>query len=912
MSHETLNDLSGAIAVIGLAGRFPQAQDLDVFWQNLMDKKEVVTFFSEEELLEAGVAPELVHNPNYVPAHAVIEGVEDFDAAFFGYSPREAQMIDPQQRLFLECAWQAMENAGYDVDRCEGAVGVFGGQSMNQYLFNIMANPDKVQAFGWYQIILGNDKDFLTTRVSYKLNLRGPSMNMQTACSTSLVAVHVACQNLQNYQCDMALAGGVSARAERKSGYLYQPGMIMSPDGHCRAFDRDAHGIVGGEGVGMVVLKRYADAVRDRDTIHAVIRGSAINNDGGMKVSFTAPSVNGQAEAILMAQAVAGIDPRSITCIEAHGTGTELGDPIEISALMQAFRTGTQEKGYCAIGSVKTHMGHLDAAAGIASFIKAVLALEHKTLPPSFNFESPNPNIDFANSPFYVNTEPRPWNTDRLPRRAGVSAFGNGGTNAHVIVEEAPTHGPEKALHSEQMLIFSARSLPALKKAGQNLVEWLRKHPTTSLENAAYTLQVGRSAFKHRAMLVCRSVEEAVEMLEDPQLKRVTYAQQDAAEVPVVFLFPDVGSQYVGMGLGLYESEPVFRQALDECAAILNPLLGFDLRNALYPASEHEDELTQGMQTGSIARPALFAVEYALARLLNHSGVQPRVMLGMGVGEAVADCLSGKRTLEEALTQVADRVQTAQAGESGQPGADFWKSFKTLASGPAVFLKVGPGSAQTELLERHSDMPIDREVIPSMRSASETAADNEWLTQAVGKLWLGGASLDWEAYHQGETLYRIPLPTYPFERKRFWLERPKSASAGAAGADVYSQSFTLDPGLDPSFTAGNGNGKAQVSHSARPQRDEIEKKLIEIWQDVIGSETIGVNDNFFDLGGHSLMAMQILSRVRNYFGMELPLREFLEASTVAELSRRVEAMLWVETDTTAGDTSSDDREEITL
>ncbi len=891
MSTDTTNNLIGAIAVIGLAGRFPQARDLETFWQNLMAKKEVVTFFTKQELLDAGVSPELIYNPNYVPAQAVLEDVEYFDASFFGYSPRDAQIIDPQQRLFLECAWQAMENAGYDVDRCPAAVGVFGGQSMNSYLLNnILANLDVVRTTGWYQIMVANDKDFLTTRTSYKLKLRGPSFNLQTACSTSLVAIHVACQSLLNYQCDMALAGGVSAGGERKAGYLYQPGLIMSPDGHCRAFDHKAHGIVSGEGVGIVVLKRLADALRDRDTIHAVIRGSAINNDGGLKVGYTAPSVDGQAEVILMAQAVGGTEPGSITCIEAHGTGTDLGDPIEISALTQAFRTGTQENGFCAISSVKTHMGHLDSAAGVAGFIKTVLALENKTLPPNLNFEKPNPKIDFEHSPFYVNADSKPWDTERLPRRAGVSSFGIGGTNAHVVLEEAPARAPESVTHPDQLLLLSARSESALEAAGLNLAAWLRKHPHAGLASTAYTLQVGRAEFKNRMALVCQTAEEAIAALEDPSKKQLSVAQQDAKETPVAFLFPGQGAQYVNMGRDLYESEPYFRQVVDQCADILRPHLGLDLREVLYPQPAGQAAAEELISQTWITQPALFTIEYATAKLWMRWGIQPKAMVGHSIGEYVAATLAGVFALEDGLVLVAERGKLMQSMPSGgmlsvplseeqlrpylgqglslavinavdmsvaagplesidrlqaelaargitsrtlhtshafhslmmdpilttftelvarvprhapqipylsnvtgtwvtaEQATDpaYWaghirstvrfaQNVEALADAAGILLEVGPGKTLSGLAQRHPRKPAGQVIFSSLRHPLEQAADTTFITRTLGKLWLAGAGPDWQAYHQGETLYRVPLPTYPFERKRYWLDRTNQA-----------------------------------------------------------------------------------------------------------------------------------------
>jgi len=434
------------IAIVGMAGRFPGAPDVETFWQNLRDGVEGVSTFSREDLLRAGVDPELVRNPQYVAARAIVEDTALFDAAFFGINPREAEVIDPQHRVFLECAWEALENAGCEAKGYAGSIGVYAGVGLNSYLLtSLLSNPEIIQTVGAYQMMLASDKDFLTTRVSYKLNLRGPSVDLQTACSTSLVAVQFACQGLLTRQCDVALAGGVSLLVPQRTGYLYQPGMILSPDGHCRVFDADAHGTVPGEGVGIVVLRRLADALADRDCIRAVIRGAAVNNDGSMKVGYTAPSVDGQAEVIAHAQAIAGIEPDTVSYVEAHGTATELGDPIEIAALTRAFQSRTQARGFCAIGSVKSNVGHLDAAAGVTGLIKTVLALEHGFLPPSLHFSRPNPQIDFGNSPFFVNAALRPWPREASPRRAGVSSFGIGGTNAHVVLEEAPPRPAQAA-----------------------------------------------------------------------------------------------------------------------------------------------------------------------------------------------------------------------------------------------------------------------------------------------------------------------------------------------------------------------------------------------------------------------------------------------------------------------------------
>ncbi|NJM88484.1 MAG: polyketide synthase, partial [Hydrococcus sp. RU_2_2] len=475
---ETNNSIE-KIAIIGMAGRFPKAKNLEEFWQNLRDGVESISNFTDEEIIASGIKLATLNNSNYVKAGAVLEDIDSFDASFFDINPKEAEITDPQHRLFLECAWEALEDAGYDSQRCESRIGIYAGASLNNYHFFDL-NRDRVGSAQSYQTLIGNDKDFLATRVSYKLNLTGPSLTVQTACSTSLVATNLACQSLLNYQCDIALAGGVSIRIPQKTGYLHEEGGTLSPDGHCRAFDVNAGGTTIGNGVGIVVLKRLSEAIADGDRIYAVITGSAINNDGSGKVGYTAPSVNGQAEVIAEAMMLAGVDPETINYIEAHGTGTALGDPIEIAALSQVFRAHTQKKGFCAIGSVKTNIGHLDTAAGVAGLIKTALALKHKLIPPSLNFKQPNPQIDFVNSPFYVNIKLQEWQANGSPRRAGVSSLGIGGTNAHVVLEEAPVVETRNfaSLQSRpwQLLVLSAKTETALETATKNLAQHLKQH----------------------------------------------------------------------------------------------------------------------------------------------------------------------------------------------------------------------------------------------------------------------------------------------------------------------------------------------------------------------------------------------------------------------------------------------------
>lgn len=656
-----------SIAIIGIAGRFPGAKNVEEFWHNLCNGVESISFFSEEELAAAGVDRALLNNPNYVKANAVLEDIEMFDAAFFGFTPREAQAMDPQQRLLLECAWNALENAGYDSQTYPGRIGIYAGSSMSSYLYrNLSSNPDllKLVDFDWLQqqdpISLGNDRDYLTTRISYKLGLTGPSMSINTACSTSLVAVHTACQSLLNYQCEMALAGGVSIQVPQISGYLYREGGIASPDGHCRTFDAKAQGTLFCSGLGLVLLKRLEDALADGDYIYAVIKGSAINNDGTQKVSYTAPSVEGQVGVITEALAVAGISPETISYIEAHGTGTALGDPIEVAAMTQAFRASTDKKGFCAIGSVKPNVGHLNRAAGIASLIKTLMALKHQLIPLSLNYEQPNPNLDFGNSPFFVNTTLREWKTNGTPRRAGVTSLGFGGTNAHAVLEEAPLTEPSDASRTCQLLLLSAKSDSALETATKNLASHLKQHPELNLADVAYTLQIGRRGFNHRRMLVCRDLADAVTALETLEPKRIVTQFQEPKERSVVFMFSGQGSQYVNMALELYQSEPTFREEIDLCAEILQPHLGLDLRDLLYPDQDQAEEATELLKQTSMTQPALFVIEYALAQLWMSWGIHPAATIGHSIGEYVAACIAGVFSLEDALSLVAARGKMMQ------------------------------------------------------------------------------------------------------------------------------------------------------------------------------------------------------------------------------------------------------------
>ncbi|WP_225408522.1 type I polyketide synthase [Stigmatella hybrida] len=649
------------IAIIAMTGRFPGAPGVDTLWENLLAGKESISFFSPEELVAAGVEDALRKNPRYVAARGLVEGIEDFDAGFFGFNPREAEIMDPQQRLFLECAWEALEASGHAGERARGRVGVYASAYLSTYLLrNVYPQRGTLRELGPALIHQGNVSDQLATRVAYKLGLTGPALTVQTACSSSLVAVHLACQALLVGECDLALAGGVSLVVPQRAGYLHEVGGIVSPDGHVRAFDARAQGTVFSDGAGVVVLKRLADALAQGDEIHAVIKGSAINNDGSAKVGFTAPSVEGQAEVISSALAMAGLEPGDIGYVETHGTGTELGDAIEVQALQRVLG-GSRRPGGCVLGSVKTNLGHLDNAAGVTGLIKAARIVGEGRIPGTLHFETPNSKLGLEQGPFQVFSSARDWPSQGEPRRAGVSAFGVGGTNAHVVVEQPPAREASvPSIRSHRLLVLSAKTPSALDAATEQLTGFLAKRPEVPLDDVAYTLAAGRRAFAHRRVLVCRDMADAAAALRGgPSSRRVISAHLEGSAAEVVFLFPGQGAQHPGMTRVLYETEPVFRAEVDRCAGLLRPLLDdVDLRQVLYPAPGTP---TDALHQTAFTQPALFVTEYALARLWMHWGVQPRAMAGHSLGEYVAACLCGVWTLPAALALVATRGRMMQA-----------------------------------------------------------------------------------------------------------------------------------------------------------------------------------------------------------------------------------------------------------
>ena len=897
----TSTAVSNDIAIVGMAAHLPGAVDPQAYWVNLRDGIESIRRLSEEELLAHGESPERMRHRNYVPAAAVLDGFEQFDADFFGFSPKEAAIMDPQHRQFLEVAWEALESSGHPPETFPGPIAVYAGCGMGSYFyFNICSNPDLVASTGMFLLRhTGNDKDFLSTRVSHIFDLKGPSVNVQTACSTSLVAVHQACQSLLLGECDMALAGGVTIELPHARGYVFQEGEILSPDGHCHAFDHRAQGTVFGSGAGVVVLRRLQDAIEDGDHIWAVIKGTAVNNDGAAKAGYLAPSVDGQAKAIAEAHVVAGVSADTIDYVECHGTGTFLGDPIEVAALTQAFQASTTETGFCRIGSVKTNIGHTDTAAGVASLIKVALALKHRELPPSLGYESPNPAIDFESSPFLVNDRLREWVSHKGPRRAGVNSLGVGGTNAHAVVEEAPERaasGPSD--WPFQLLVVSGRSKAALEANARQLAAHLRAHPEQPLADVAWTLKQGRKAFAHRRVVVAASHSEGADLLEGKDTRRVFTHQHLVDDPEVVFMFPGGGAQYAGMAREIYATEPVFQDWMDRGLDVLQRQLDYDIRALWLPEAKDHAEAVERLKRPSVQLPLIMIVEYALAQLWMSWGVKPAALVGHSMGENTAACLAGVMSFEDCIGLVllrgqlfdsiprggmlsvplaasalqADlddgldmasvnapelcvvsgpqdaldrlearlrereiepqRIQIDIAAHSrmlepmlgrfeaylrsirlnapklpiisnrdgamlsAQQATDpmYWVGHlrntvhfadcmaTLVAANPQrVYLEVGPGKALGSLSQANG-VPASQ-VINSLRHPELEVPDDVWFLGTLGRLWANGVAVDWVPIWGEARRLRVPLPTYAFQRKPYFIE-PGVASAPVARSQL--------------------------------------------------------------------------------------------------------------------------------
>ncbi|WP_159594018.1 non-ribosomal peptide synthetase/type I polyketide synthase [Hydrogenophaga sp. BPS33] len=979
------------IAIVGMAGRFPGASTVEALWDNLIAGRDAITPFSLETL-DPSIPPSLRDDPNYVRARGVVDGIELFDNTFFGISAREAEIMDPQHRVFLEIAWECLERAGYAPDRTEQAVGVFAGVYTPTYLQrHVLAHPEAIERIGEFQVMVANDKDYVATRVAHKLNLKGPAIAINTACSTSLVAIAQAVDSLRLGRCDMALAGAASVTSPPRSGYLYQEGAMLSKDGHTRTFDADASGTAFNDGAAVLLLKRLSDAQADGDQVFALIRGIATNNDGGGKASFTAPSVQGQAAVIAAAHEDAGVEPRSISYVEAHGTATPLGDPVEVEGLTRAFRRGTQDTGFCRIGSVKSNLGHLITAAGATGVIKTALALVTEQLPATIHFDRPNPNIDFANSPFVVNGEATAWPRGPQPRRAGVSSFGVGGTNAHAVIEEAPLATPSPAVSGPQLLQLSARTRSALDAMAQQLDDHLSAHPDLNLADAAHTLLVGRSRFAHRLTVVGASVGECLEALRTIDHPQRALREVAAAVPPLVWLFPGQGAQYAGMGRELYAHDAAFRAAFDECLDALKDVLPYDLKARMF------DGAADALVATDTTQPATFVLEVALARSWLAQGARPQALIGHSVGEFAAAVLAGVMPLADAARLVARRgalmqalpggsmlsvrlpldklmpllppelslaaengpsacvvagptpavqawqarleaegvvarlLQTShafhssmmhsavapfeeavrqvhlsapqipiistltgqpmQASEATDPGywarhlreaVRFSPAIKSaLATGDVAFLEIGPRGTLSTLVRQHGAGKRAAVCVPSLGDAPE--AETALLLHARGQLWTLGLELAPLASDQQRR--RVRLPTYPFERKRFWLDAAlPSAPLPQAVLPTPSASVPSDvsatavaPTISTTIMSTAMSSPAPATPSnARPAL--LAARLRALFEDVAGVEIESADSatGFLELGLDSLSLTQAALQVKKTFNVALTFRQLME------------------------------------
>jgi phthiocerol/phenolphthiocerol synthesis type-I polyketide synthase E len=978
-----------AIAVIGMAARLPGANSPSEFWDNLKRGEESIVTLSEDRLTAAGVTEETLANPLYVRRAPLVDGIAEFDTEFFGMPPQTARMMDPQHRVFLQNAWHAFEDAGYVPNRFDGAIGVFATSGTSMYLVhNLLSHhdPNAILAqgatFDLINMSLYNDKDYLATRVSHLFNLRGPSMTIQTACSSGLVAVHQACQSLLSGECDMVLAGGVSLRIPHQVGYWHDPGSMVSPLGRCRPFDADADGTVFGSGVAAVVLKPLQAAIDDGDRIHAVIRGSAINNDGSVKMSYTAPNGAAQADVIAEAHAVADVDSSTISYVETHGTGTPLGDPIEIEGLRRAFSVSDATRpGPCAVGSVKSNIGHLAEVSGIASLIKTILSMQHRAIPASLHYTSPNPALNLDNGPFVVQSEFGPWEWDG-PLRAGVSSFGVGGTNVHLVVEEAPAIPAVGIQAGPQVLRFSARTAEALDDYRTALGVDLARSEERDLSNVAFTLASRRDE-KFRMAAVVHDQQDAAAVLQAAENDNVFVAESvenaESATDRVAFLFPGQGAQHADMARGLYESEPVFTESFDKCADGFLQELGFDLRKELFESTDADLERTDRSQ------PALFAVEYALGQLLVSYGVRAAAFAGHSIGEYVAATMAGVFDLPTAIRVVAVRARLMHGSAAGamvavamspeliaehlSPGLDiatvndpgscvvagspkdilafqnrlrkkgivarrvrtahafhsylmdpvvpefeqflshvslnkphtpllsnvtgtwmtddeatdpamwsrqiratvrFADELDVLLADPfRVLVEVGPGATLTGSAIRHPTWSPGHRAVRLMRHQVQNRNDRDTFLLALGQLWAADVDIDWSALSSSQPR-RVSLPGYPFARQQHWIEPRRTADwSGASGA--------VNGAAEPS-----SNGAAARAGGKNGQSD-IQARLQRICSDCLGVASVSPTDNFFDIGGDSLLAIGVAMSATNQ-GLELTPQDLYDNPSVSALA----------------------------
>ncbi len=989
----------GGIAIVGMSGRFPGAYTVDELWSNLCNDIESVTFFSKEEL-GPGLDPEITNNPNYVFARGIIPDGDKFDATFFGINPSEAKTMDPQQRVFLELAWAALENSGYTPESFDGLIGVYAGMGNNYYYpLNVEGHTDLVKMVGQFPIMVGNEKDHLATRVANKLNLTGPAVSVHTACSTAMTAIDNAFFSLLTQQCDMALAGGISLQTPQYSGQLYEDGGVFAIDGHCRPFDADTTGTMFSDSAGIIVMKRLDDALRDNDTIYAVIKSTALNNDGSEKISYLAPSINGQKQVVAMALARAGIDAGSISYIEAHGTGTPIGDPIEVEALTQIYRRYTDKNQFCGIGSIKSNLGHPTIAAGVAGVIKVALSLKNEKIPATLHYKNPNPKIDFAHSPFYVVDKLTDWPKGKEKRRAAVSAFGFGGTNGHTILEEAPDTDTSSPSRSTQLIVLSAKSKDALKEMTENLAHCLEINTDINIADAAFTLQNGRASFNHRRFIVCKNRNDAISNLRSlpPQLSGTRLLETKSPEI--VFLFPGQGSQYLNMGRNLYDTEPCFKEVIDSCSELLNPHIGCDLRDILYPTTDDIEQATETLKNTYYQQPAIFVIEYALAKLWGSWGVTPDIMVGHSIGEFVCATLSGVFKLEDALGLIAARgrlmsslptgsmlsvrlpadvieqrlpsglslatsngpslcvvagpddlinkfqqeleqedvactfLHTSHAfhSEMMEPAVapftelvnkversspaipfistltnkwvtqnditdpSYWgrhlrspvrfaEAIKKIWEEPErILLEVGP-RAVTSTLARQQAKDLKKQVsIASLSDNAENNMEQLCMLKALGNLWLAGIDINREKFWANEKRKRIALPTYPFARKRVWLDP-------VAGLNKLNKNITQDEEVASSDITVE---ETQLTLAVEISRQKtVTEQLVTILEEISGiefEEDLDTTRTFAEMGLDSLFLTQIAFKLKNDFNLGVSFRQLTDDySTIASLSQHIE------------------------
>ncbi len=984
------------IAIIGMVGKYPGASNLFEFWENLKKGVDSITFFSEKELLETGIDPELIKKPNYVKAKGILKDPECFDYKFFGYSNRDAQIMDPQSRLLHECCYSALDDACYNSENYTGSIGLFIGASTNlhwqamTFLENI--NQNVALDFETNQL---TEKDEINLRISYNLNLKGPSIFVKTACSTSLTTVHLACRSLLLGECNMALAGGVSMTSPIKQGYLFQEGFVRSSDGHCRAFDEKADGFVVGTGVGMVLLKPLQNAIKDKDNIYAVIKGSALNNDGKRRIGYTAPSVEGQNEVIQQAHQMSQVDPESISFIETHGSGTALGDPIEIEALKKAI--SSEKKKTCAIGSVKTNIGHLDAAAGIASLTKAVLALKNKQIPPNVHFNKPNPRLNLQDTPFYINNELIEWPTNSR-RRAAVNSLGMGGSNVHLILEEVPPRENTKNEDWHQ-LIFSAKTESSLNNYKNNLSSFLEKSKDSSLYDIEYSLKIGRGVFNHRCFVLGQDTNSLTSILRESN-ERKLYKNFFQSKPKVVFMFPGQGVQYFKMGEQLYFKHKVFREQFDICASFIKRYYSIDILSVIIGNSNINQSI---LLDTSLAQPLIFSFEYALAKLLIQCGIVPDYMIGYSFGEYVAACLSGVFSLEDALKLVVLRGKLMKDAPKGKmisvplpenelktilpvglniainnddsciiaggehllnnfelilkekkiiyfpldlthaghsPSMDsvlekfeleiqniafdklkipfisnvtgkeitneqamstrYWVNHlrdtvrfaegikSILKDENVILLEVGPGRGLNALVNRFIKMEKRQRVINVSRQFSDKFSDNYYFLKALGLIWLYGVDVNWLAYYSEKKGNKVSLPHYAFDKFKLPVSKP-IVTNHLQLHDIKAKNSAIDERIvsDSITITNNVNLRPTLSSEYVAPSTKTEETIIQVWQNVFGLDNVGVEDDFFELGGDSLKAVAIVSKVQSTFDTSISIQDFFKIPTIKHLAHLV-------------------------